>query len=181
MAITSHGPLTATAEQVVKVIPKENSLGFHGQIGIRLQTLRTGCSRAGKRSALGTAKEQECSAPKRVEDGGQPQALALTESRASAFGQRHNPARGDISLSRSGLCLCCNTPCSAGEDLFPEKCLNNFKPQLIKDCCNLLANRKQGREKDTISRKLSCCELALIRLTMMDAFPQWLSSESLLH
>lgn len=181
MAITSHGPLSATAEKVVKVIPKENSLGFHGQIGIRLQTLCTGCSRAGEGSALGTAKEQECSAPKRVEDGGQPQALAPTESRASAFGQRHNPARGDISLSPCGLCLCCNTPCSVGEDLFPEKCLNNLKPQLMKDCCNLLANRKRGREKDTISRKPTCCELAFIRLTVMDALPQWLSSESFLR
>jgi len=181
MAITSHGPLTATAEQVVKVIPKENSLGFHGQVGIRLQTLCTGRSRAGERSALGTAKEQDCSAPKCVEDGGQPQALASTESRASAFGQEDGPAWGDISLSPSGLCLRCNTPCSVEEDLFPEKCLNNFKPQLIKDCCNLLANRKRGREKDTISSKPSCCELALIRLTMMDALPQWLSSESLLR
>lgn len=64
MAITSHGPLTATAEQVVKVIPKENSLGFLGQIGIGLRMLCTGRSRAGEGPALGTAKEQESSAPK---------------------------------------------------------------------------------------------------------------------
>lgn len=79
------------------------------------------------------------------------------------------------------LCLCCNPLCSVGQDLFPEKCLNNLKPQLIKDRCSLLANRKRGRENGIISRKLMCCELALIRLTMMDALPQWLSSESLLR
>lgn len=146
MAIASHGLLTATAEQVVKVIPKENALGFHGQVGIRLQTLCAGRSRAGESSALGTAKEQECSAPKCTEDGGQPWALAPTERRASAFGHRQ-PCPGRRFSPSSGLCLSCETPCSVEEDLFPEKCLSNFKPQLIKDCCNLLANRKRGREK----------------------------------
>lgn len=33
MATTSHGPLTAAEERVVKVIPKENSLGSRGRPG----------------------------------------------------------------------------------------------------------------------------------------------------
>lgn len=34
-----------------------------------------------------------------MDDEGQPQALALTKSRASAFRQRHHSTQGDISLS----------------------------------------------------------------------------------
>lgn len=136
MAITPHGPLTATAEQVVKVIPKENSLGFLGQVGIGLQMLCKGHSRAGEGTALGMAKEQESSAPK---DGGQPWALA----QGKALGQRHSPAHGDIPCSPPTCAFPAKRPVHSGKIyLFPEKCRHNLKPQLIKDCCSLLANRK---------------------------------------
>lgn len=108
-------------------------------------------------------------------DGGQPRALA----QGKALGHRHSPAQGDVPRPPPTCAFPAKGPVHSGKIyLFPEKCLHNLKPQLIKDCCSLLANRKRGREKDTISRKQTCCELALISLTMMDALPQWLSSVS---
>lgn len=111
MAITSHGPLTATAEQVVKVIPKENSLAFLGQIGIGLQILCTGRSRAGEGPALGTAKEQESSAPK-----GWRSALGL--GTGQGFGTEAQSCPQRRPLLPSNLCLLCKMPCSVREDLF---------------------------------------------------------------
>lgn len=108
-------------------------------------------------------------------DGGQPWALA----QGKALGQRHSPAHRDVLCSPPICAFSAKCPVQSGKIyLFPEKCRHNLKPQLIKDCCGLLANRKRGREKDTISQKQTCCELALISLTMMDALPQWLSSVS---
>lgn len=42
-----------------------------------------------------------------MEDGGQPQALALLETRASAFGLRHGPAREELLSLCTGLSLKC--------------------------------------------------------------------------
>lgn len=111
MAITSHGPLTAAAEQVVKVIPKENSLGFLGQIGIGLQMLCTGRSRAGEGPALGMAKEQESSAPK-----GWRSAPGL--GTGQGFGTEAQPCPRRRPSPPSNLCLPCKRPCSLREDLF---------------------------------------------------------------
>lgn len=163
----------------MKVIPKENSLGSRG---------RPGC---GCRRFVPAGHEHESDQP--LEQRRNRHAV-LQNSRRMEVSPRpwHRlrpgqvPSDRDTALPRESSSpsppgLLCNAARSVGEDLFPEKSLNNFKPQLIKGCCKVLANRKQGREKDTISRNPACSELALIRLTMMDALPQWLSSESLLH
>lgn len=111
MAITSHGLLTAAAEQVVKVIPKENSLGFLGQIGIGLQMLCTGRSGVREGPALGTAKEQESSALE-----GWRSALGL--GTGHGFGTEAQPCPHRGSSLASSLCLPCKRPCSLREDLF---------------------------------------------------------------